>query len=133
MTTFKNQIVLPKPVEEVYDFLADLNNHEKLMPPNVQDWQSSRDEASFSIPGIARLSLKAEDRAESQYIRIIPAQKAPFDVSLTWQTEAAGNGETHVRLTVEADLNMMMKMLASAPLQKLVDEQVNNLKTALSG
>ncbi len=139
MATFKNQIVVTKPLAEVYDFLADLNNHEKLMPPEVKDWQSSRDQASFSIPSVPGLSLKVEDRAENQHIRIIPAQKAPFDISLTWHTEAideevAGDQEeTRVWLVIEAELNMMMKMLASAVLQKLVNEQVNNLKTALAG
>ncbi len=133
MATFKNQAILSKPAEEVYHFLADLNNHEKLMPSNVQDWQSTSDRASFSIPAMAGLVLKIANRVENQYIQIIPAQKAPFDISLTWQTEAVGNTETRVLLTIEADLNMMMKMLASGPLQKLVDEQVDNLKKVLAG
>lgn len=133
MATFKNQAILSKPVEEVYHFLADLNNHEKLMPPNVQDWQSTSDQASFSIPAMAGLALKIANKVENQYIQIIPAQKAPFDISLAWQTEAVSHTETRVLLTIEADLNMMMKMLASGPLQKLVDEQVGNLKKVLAG
>ena len=49
MTTFKSTIHLPLPVERVYEFLADCNNHEQLQPENIYNWSSTRDEANFTI------------------------------------------------------------------------------------
>jgi len=131
MTVIQNQIQLNRPVSEVYAFLADCNNHESLMPENIYNWSSTRDEARFTIQNMAKLALKVDQRLENQEVRFVPAEKAPFDVSMRWLLEAVGTDETRASLVIEADLNMMMKMVASGPLQKLVDHQTNRLKELL--
>ena len=35
-----------KPSSEVYNFLTDFNNFQKLMPPQVTNWKSTADECS---------------------------------------------------------------------------------------
>jgi carbon monoxide dehydrogenase subunit G len=126
MTNFESKVTINKPVAEIYSFLADFNNHQQLMPDNIQNWNSTFNEASFDIPNMTKLSLKITDRAENTSVKIIPTVKPPFDVTLNWQLIADGNNTT-AKLTITADLNMMMKMMASGPLQKLADNQTKNL------
>ena len=127
MTTFQSSAHIEKPIEQVYAFLADMNNHEKLMPDDISDWSSTMDEASFNIRNMLKLSLKIEERVTDELIRIIPAEKPPFDMELKWELSADGNYNTDVVFTINADLNMMMKMLAAGPLQKLADDEAANL------
>ncbi|HMG10454.1 MAG TPA: SRPBCC family protein [Mucilaginibacter sp.] len=131
MTTFTSNTSINKPLHEVYSYLADFNNHQKLMPENIQEWVSTVDEASFSIPNMAKLSLKIESRIPDQEIRIVPAAKPPFDLELKWSL-SFDNDHTDVLLTIHADLGMLMKMLASGPLQKLADYETQSLNTILS-
>ena len=131
MSVFESTVTVNKPVNQVYLFLADMNNHKQLMPDNIVDWVSTADVASFNIQNITRLSIKIDERVASSLIRIIPAEKPPFDVELKWQLSGAGNA-TQVVFTITADLNMMMKMLASGQLKKLVDEQTTNLANLLN-
>src|SRR5690606_26789570 len=126
MTSFISETDLNNPVEKVFAFLEDCNNHEKLQPENIYNWTSTRDEASFTIQNMAKLSLKIKERKENAEILFIPASEAPFDVSLNWFLSPIENG-TEVRLELNADLNMMMKMIASGPLQKLIDFQTTRL------
>lgn len=133
MTVIQNQILLNRPVAEVYAFLADCNHHEQLMPENIYNWSSTRDEARFTIQNMAKLALKVDQRLENQEVRFVPAEPAPFDVSMRWTLEAVGERETRATLYIEADLNMMMKMIASGPLQKLVDHQINRLGSIYKG
>lgn len=130
MTTFKNSITLPLPVERVYVFLEDCNNHEKLQPDNIYNWSSTRDEASFTIKNMAKLSLKVVERIENASVRFEPGNEAPFEVSLTWSLRPIDGG-TEVSLQLDAELNMMMKMMASGPLQKLIDHQLHRLPEVL--
>jgi hypothetical protein len=111
--------------------LADMNNHRQLMTEDISDWSSTIDEASFNIRNMIKLSLKIDERVADASIKIIPAQKPPFDLELEWELNPDGNG-TGVIFTIEADLNMMMKMLASGPLQKLADEETANLAKLLN-
>ena len=131
MTTIQNTTEINKNVSEVYAFLADLNNHEQLMPENIYNWSSTKDEARFTIQNMAKLALKVEERVENQVIKLIPSEKAPFEVRLRWELQAVTDTITTATFIIEADLNMMMKMIASGPLQKLVDFQVNKLKEVL--
>ncbi len=132
MTTFKSSATINKPVNDVYLFLSDMNNHRQLMPEGVQDWVSTIDTASFGVQNnMLKLSLKIEGRVLNEEIRIIPFEKPPFDLDIKWAL-SSNNNQTDVVYTIQADLNMMMKMMASGPLQKLADHEVNTLARVLS-
>jgi hypothetical protein len=130
MTVFENKTLINKSVSEVYQFLEDLNNHQVLMPENIYNWSSSKDEARFTIQNMAKLVLKVESRVLNQKITIVPAEEAPIALNLEWSLIDV-NQQTQATLTISAELNMMMKMLASGPLQKLTDFQIEALKNKL--
>ena len=131
MKIFESKTTINRPVKDVYQFLSDLNNHQQLMPENILDWTSTPDEASFNVQNMAKLSLKVESRIENSEIRIVPAEKPPFDLELKWSLSSVSD-HTDVVFTIAADLNMMMKMLASGPLQKLADHETQNLRSILT-
>lgn len=133
MTIIESKASIGKPVNEVYQFLSDLNNHQQLMPENIYNWSSTADEAKFTIQNMAKLALKVESRIENSEILIKPSEEAPFEVELKWTVRDLGNGTTEAVHTISAELNMMMKMLASGPLQKLADHQAQMLKSNLEG
>ncbi len=127
MKNFESTTTINKSAEEVFTFLADMNNHEQLMPKDdISDWTSTVDEASFNIRNMIKLSLKIDQRISASEIRIIPAEKPPFEMELKWILTPVENG-TQVLFVIAADLNMMMKMVASGPLQKLADDETANL------
>jgi carbon monoxide dehydrogenase subunit G len=127
MTIIESSVELNLPIEKVYQFLADLNNHQQLMPENIYNWSSTTEEASFTIQNMAKLAIKISSRIPNQEIVAIPTEKPPFDVELKWTVTPSTNGGTIAKHIISADLNMMMKMLASGPLQKLADYQTKKL------
>jgi carbon monoxide dehydrogenase subunit G len=131
MTVIESTTDVNLPVEKVYAFLADMNNHQQLMPENIYNWSSTEDEASFTIQNMAKLAIKISNRIENQELTAIPTEKAPFDLELKWTVADNGNGGTTASHIISADLNMMMKMLAAGPLQKLADHQTSRLAEIL--
>ncbi len=131
MVEIKQKAIINKAKEQVYLFLSDLNNHERLMPDNIYNWSSTVDEARFTIQNMAKLALKVEERAED-FILIKPMEKAPFEVELKWTLKSLDDAQTEVTYLIAADLNMMMKMLVSPQLQKLVDYEVDQLQKVLT-
>lgn len=101
------------------------------MPENVYNWSSTKDEARFTIQNMAKLALKVKERKENQEISIVPSEKAPFDLTLIWTVKPLDDTTSEVIFSIQADLNMMMKMLASGPLKKLADFQTTKLKEEL--
>ncbi|NQX37666.1 hypothetical protein SAMN05421820_103339 [Pedobacter steynii] len=131
MTVIESTTEINQPVATVYAFLADLNNHQQLMPENIYNWSSTNDEASFTIQNMAKLAIKISNRVENEELTAIPTEKAPFDLELKWTVADNGNGGTTAKHIITADLNMMMKMLAAGPLQKLANHQTERLAEVL--
>jgi carbon monoxide dehydrogenase subunit G len=131
MTTIQQTTQINRPVATVYQFLANCNNHEQLMPSTITGWESTEDTARFAIQGLAKLSLQVENRIENQKIVFVPSEKAPFDVNLIWELTSIDDSTTQATMRVDAELNMMLKMMVSGPLQKLVDHQVQQLAVLL--
>lgn len=102
------------------------------MPDTIYNWSSTRDEARFTVQNMAKLALRIDRRIENSEVRFIPLEKAPFDVILRWELSSQGDNQTVARLIIEADLNMMMKMVAAKPLQQLVDHQVDRLRLLMA-
>ncbi|RYE04768.1 MAG: SRPBCC family protein [Sphingobacteriaceae bacterium] len=126
MTVIESNILINAPAASVYRFLADLNNHQQLMPENVIGWTSTQDEARFQIQNMAKLVLKMTSRNPAEII-INAVENPPFPLELKWAVKEA-SAQTEVSFTISADMNMMMKMLAKTPLQKLADHETAQLK-----
>jgi len=130
MTTLESKVTINLPANTVYNFLSDFNNHQQLMPENIQNWTSTFNTAAFSIQNMGSISLKIDSRTENSQIIITPDQKPPFEMELKWVLTAHGE-DTMVTYTISAELNMMLKMLASGPLQKLADHETSALVSAI--
>jgi|688.fasta_scaffold37003_2 carbon monoxide dehydrogenase subunit G len=132
MTNIESTVSIESPINEVFDFLADLNNHQQLMPENIYNWSSTKDEARFTIQNMAKLAIKVSSMIQNKEITAKPSEAVPFDMELKWTLNDLGDGKTQATHTFSAELNMMMKMIVSAPLQKLVDHETAQLKAILS-
>jgi carbon monoxide dehydrogenase subunit G len=132
MTIIESKVQINKPANEVFEFLSDLNNHQQLMPDNIYNWSSTKDEARFTIQNMAKLAIKISSIIENKEIIATPTEDGPFALELKWTLNDNGDGQTEATHAISADLNMMMKMIVAGPLQKLVDHQTNTLKNILS-
>jgi len=131
MTSIQSESVqLNKPLAEVFAFLGNANNHEKLMPESIYNWSSTEDECKFTIQNMAKLELKISERDPSGKVVIIPSAKAPFDIKIEWVLAETPTG-CSAQMIINADLNPFIKMMAVGPLTKLVNHQAQALLTSI--
>lgn len=131
MTIIGSKATLDTTAEAVYNFLADLNNHQQLMPENVLNWSSTQDEAKFRIQNMAKIALKINSRTPMSEILIEAVDAPPFPMQIKWEIIELEN-QVQANFTLGVELNMMMKMLASSPLQKLADHETQRLHELFS-
>lgn len=98
---------------------------------DISDWKSTSDSASFVIKNTINLSLKIENTVGNKEIKIVPAEKAPFELELKWELTADGDA-TNVTFTIEAELSLMLKMVVSGQLKKLAEHETNSLNFLFS-
>lgn len=125
-----NPTTIKRPVTEVYEFLTNFNNFEQLMPEQITNWKSDNDSCSFTIQGMADISLIFGEKVPVTKVKLVPDGKVPFSFSLSVNL-ADKTDHTMVDVSVDADLNPMMAMMAKRPLQNLVNEMASNLSGAI--
>jgi carbon monoxide dehydrogenase subunit G len=121
MTRFESDHVqLNASCEKVYHFLSDFRNLESLMPDQITNWKATEDECSFTIRGLADLSMGLGSKSACSNIHIVSKGKNPIDYSLDYFFSGKND---HCRVTVmlDAELNAFLRGIASRPLQNLVD------------
>jgi carbon monoxide dehydrogenase subunit G len=130
MTKMKSETVeVNRSPDEVFVFLSDFNNFEKLMPEQVVDWKSDQQSCSFTIKGMASLGMRIDSVNPGKEIKIVRDGKAPFDFTLTCSIAPATNkNQSLLTLQFDADLNPMLQMLAVRPLTNFLNMLVNRYK-----
>jgi carbon monoxide dehydrogenase subunit G len=123
-----DKVDVAKSAEQVFNFLSDFNNFEKLMPSQVTNWQSTKDDCSFTLNGMTTLGMKITERTPNSKILISSNGKVPFD--FTMDVTITENGAASVgQIVFEADLNPMMKMMVVGPMGKFFNYLAKKLST----
>ncbi len=133
MTDFVSERVnINAPCREVYNFLGDFTNFEHLMPQQIKNWEADKDTCSFTIEGMADLSMRIASKSEEKNIHIVADKKNPIDFTLDCFFFPKEINTCQVELVFSAELNPFIKAMASRPLQNFVDMLAQKLQQHFS-
>ncbi len=129
MTEFiSEKVSVAAPRQQVFDFLSDFNNFGHLMPEQIKNWKADKDQCSFTIEGLAELSMRIASKSAPGNVHIVSHGKNPIDYTLDCFLTDAGGEATGAEIIFKADLNPFIKAMASRPLQNFVDMLATRLK-----
>lgn len=131
MTEINSENVdIQKSAKNIFIFLSDFNNFEKLMPEQVVNWKSTVDTCSFTIKGMASLGMRHQSMVEFSEINLVSDDNAPFSFTLSCLLKDHGKS-TDGQMRLNADLNPMLKMMAKKPLQNFANLLIHKLKEVM--
>jgi carbon monoxide dehydrogenase subunit G len=129
MTEIKSEtVVISRSAEEVFNFLSDFNNFGKLMPGQVTNWKATVDQCSFTIQGMADISLYISEKQPFSLISYSSVNDSPFRFSINNHIESVDGNSTKAFFILVADLSPMLKMMAARPLENFVNLLVHKLR-----
>ena len=118
------------PDDKIYSFFTDFNNLKAVIPADkVSDFEATEDTCKFKIEGIGQAGLKIIEKEPFKLIKITSDGKSPFSFFFWIQLKPIEENEntTAIRLTIDANLNPMMKMMVGKHLQKGIDAMVDQI------
>ena len=120
MAIFKSpEIIVNKSAEELFKKIEDLNNLKDIMPAEIKDFKSTKSTCSFKIKGMPEVALDISQKIEFSQISLTATEsQVPFTLDC-FITEK-GN-ECQARLEINAELNMMMRMMVEKPLTQFLN------------
>ncbi len=117
----------------VYRFISDINNFNALVPGDtVRDFEVDRDGCRFTVDGLGEVGVRVISREPEKKIMFESEGNVPFRINLLIELEEPDPDATLLKLILEADLNMMMKMVAQTPLENGVEEIASRLSDHLN-
>ena len=125
------KVTLDKSPKDVFKFLSDVKNFEKLMPENISKFEViDEDTFLFALKGMPEIILKKKEEEKPKTI-VLGAAGGKLDFSLTGNIQAADDEGSEVQLVFAGDFNPMMAMMIKGPIGKFIETLVNNMKTAI--
>ncbi|WP_439181915.1 SRPBCC family protein [Carboxylicivirga taeanensis] len=123
MTTFESDIKKSNhPAETMFNFLSDFDHFGEVIPKDkINNWQSFGDSCRFSIDPVGEVGLRIVDTEAPKVIKYTAEGKTPFNFFLWIQLKEVAADDTRVKLTIKADMNPMIKMVASKPIKKFLE------------
>ena len=126
MTKFESIVKqIPYPVENVYRNHSDLNNLERVrdrIPEDkLQDFQFDSDSVQVSVAPVGTIKLRIIEREENKCVKF-EAEQSPLPFNLWIQVLPVNETESKMKITVKADIPIMLKGMVSGPLQDGVEK-----------
>lgn len=121
---------IPYSQERVYNKLSDLNNLESVrerldmvkdkLEGKLEDMSFDRDSLTVKVQGIS-LTLRIIEREPMKCIKF-EGDKSPLPLNLWIQILPVSDGESKMKVTIRAEVNMFMKAMVSKPLSEGVEK-----------
>lgn len=122
MTTFNSEsVAIAQSPESIFNFLSNFENIGKLMPEQVENFNSDGTTCSFTIKGMATLGLSYSAKTPFKEIVMAKNGKAPFDFRLICKIDDGTPGNSTLQLLLESDMNPFLKMMAEKPLTNFLN------------
>jgi carbon monoxide dehydrogenase subunit G len=115
---------------EVYNFVTDIRNFERFIPKGtISDWHAEKESCSFSVSMLGTVSFTlAEKEMNTKVIYNGDALKKN-DFSLVLYISDNGKNPADVKVSLNADLNPMMKMMATKPIEQFLEMLIKEMES----
>ncbi len=113
--------------EKIFNFLSDMRNLDKIIPPNIENWVSTENSCSFNAKG-QNISLSIIEKEAFKTIKISGDQSLAEKFNFWIQLKKTEDYKTAARIVVRAKLNMIERAAVKKPMQDGLDTIIDYLK-----
>ena len=137
MTTYESDIKTISSNEEVvFGILSDLNNLKQILDntpltEKVKDLRFQTDSCSFVVEGFGKMGFSIIEREPFKTIKL-KSEHAPVEINVWIQLIARKDNVTQMKLTLKADLPVMIKMMIDKKLKEGINLIADLLAKSLS-
>ena len=126
MTKFESDIkTIKAPQKKIFEVLSDLrniSNHlDKVPEEQLKVERIEEDAVFFKVEMAGEIGIKIIDKEPSKTIKF-ESVKSPIQFNLWIQLKDVAENETKLKLTLKADLNVMIKAMVSKPIKGFLDK-----------
>ena len=122
MSRFESSVKqVPYRQQSVFDMLSDLSNAERVKhlvnDDQLQNMSFDNDHISVNVPPIGKIALRIVEREDPKCVKY-QSVDSPLPFNLWVQMLPVTDTTSKLKVTIDAELNFLMKGIVSKPLQE---------------
>ncbi len=122
-----NTAQVNKTQQQVFEFLTDVHNYEKIMPESIQKFEIKGEESFlFQLKGMPEIKLKMQEKVPYK-TAVLGSASDKFPFTLKAEIEEIDAETSKVQLIFDGEFNSMMAMMIKSPLKKFINTLSENL------
>jgi len=102
---------------------------EKVPQIRITDFSSDQDSCKFNITGLGLAEIRIVNREPFKTIKVESSGGLPISFTFWIQLIAIDSFQTKMRLTLHAEMSMMIKMMAGSKLEEGIDRLADTLSS----
>ena len=115
-----NKVTVQKSQQELFNFLTNVENYEKIMPESKEKFEvRSEDTFAFALKGMPEIELQIQETREPEFI-VLGSTSDKLNFSLDVVIEPAGPNQSEAQMFFHGKFNTMMAMMVKGPLKKFI-------------
>lgn len=136
MTAESKKVIAQCSAERLYNFACDFSNFQKMLPPQVENFQTDGNTCSFKVGGFVQLTLQYAERTPFSTVAISPAagSNSPLPFRLVMKINPMSDNECEVCVRAEIEGgNPMMTMMLKPKLRPALDKIAEQIQYYSAG
>ena len=136
MTAESKKVQAQCSAERLYGFACDFRNFQRLLPSQVEDFQTDGETCSFKVAGFMQLSLQYAERTPYTTVAISPAHGSSLPIPFRFVMKIEPQSETACEVYVRAEIeggNPMMTMMLKPKLRPALDKIAEQIQYYSAG
>lgn len=122
-----------RPAETIYTLISSFDNFTPILADKVEQWEATEETCSFKAKGFT-IKLRMTEREAPKYVKIEGDDGGmPLDFAFWIQLHQISENDTRMRLVLQVELNMMMRMMIGGKLQDAIDKIAEAIANAMNG
>lgn len=132
------QVQIYRPEELIYRALSNFEHFTPILADKVEAWEATEERCSFRAKGFT-VGLKMVEKEPNSLIKITGDEEVGAPIPMTFwiqmketETSDPEQPDTRLRIVLDVELNMMMKMMIGKKLQGAVDQIADQIAYAFN-
>ncbi len=121
------RIAVKKSQKELYEFLTQLENFEKLMPESIEKFEANDNSFILGLRGMPEIELLMKEKTEYSNVTLSAVNSSKLSFTLTANIEEISKNESSVQLKFQSSFNPLMSMIKK-PLTKFIETLTTNIE-----
>lgn len=115
--------------EMVFNFAADMRNYNRFLPDHtIENWKADADSCSFEVSPVGKAKIRIVERDSYKTVKFAGEGLNNTEFLLWIQLKEVAENDTRVKITIKADINPVLKMMAEKPVKDFLNKLIDGIE-----